>query len=206
MEKIRVKEYLTSPIFFIKNVEIYHIEHGPNAGSIGAKKNPGKEAVEYIKANKQEIIEFIQKTKAEYQQREDERKAATQEFLVGGYEMHSVTVDTRKDLEKQFASIAARYPHDCTAENVKEAYERAIAKKALDAEKAIVDEIENCKKHIAAADKSGRVYATQAEAKAAWEKYNDIHNEGGDGYVPKHYVQSEIDAYKKRLEELTNQV
>lgn len=128
--------------------------------------------------------------------------AATVTFLTSGWEAHQVSVDTRKDLDAQFASIAANYPHDCTAESVKADYEKTVAEAIAKAEAKRAVEIANCERHIAAAEK-GTVYATVTEAKAAWKRYNDTHNEGGEGYVPHFYTQAEVDGYKKRLAALS---
>ena len=58
--------------------------------------------------------------------------------------------------------------------------------------------IESLRRKIERAEKSGRIYATQAEANAARKAYN-AHNEGGDGHVPRFYSQAEVNGWKKRL-------
>lgn len=54
---------------------------------------------------------------------EESTRRATVSFWVLGWESHFVSVDTRKNLDEQFAAIAAHYPHDCTVDSVRKAYE-----------------------------------------------------------------------------------
>lgn len=50
-------------------------------------------------------------------------------------------------------------------------------------------------------EKQGILY-TSEEAKAKAKAYNDINNEGGEGYVPHFYTKDEYDYAKERLAEL----
>ena len=47
-----------------------------------------------------------------------------------------------------------------------------------------------------------RLYSSRSEAVAAAKRYNDINNEGGEGYVPHFWTVQERDSMMKELEEL----
>jgi len=72
-----------------------------------------------------------------------------------------------------------------------------IADENVATEKAKI--IESLKRKIERAEKSGRIYATQAEANDAKKAYNNLHNEDGDGFLPRFYTQSMVNGWKKRL-------
>ncbi len=76
---------------------------------------------------------------------------------------------------------------------------------ALDAERAAAaaakekaEEIESIKASLAQAEKS-TVYPTKDEADKAHKQYNDLWNEGGSGYVPHMWTQTEVDNLSARL-------
>jgi len=203
MTNIKVENGFAGTRFYINGAEISYNEFGPDAGTLSLSKDPGAANVTWIKENKPAIIEFIKETNAAIKAEEAATAAATVEFMTSGFEMHKVFVDTRKNLDEQFAQIAANYPNDCTAESVKADYERAIGVKAEHEAAAESKKIENLESNIETAEKSGRIHATQAEANEARRRYNNIHNEGAEGYVPRFYTQAEVDGWRQMLAELT---
>lgn len=62
--------------------------------------------------------------------------------------------------------------------------------------------IASLQKEIACAEKQRTIYATPEEAKSAAKRYNEIHNEGGEGYVPHFYHKAEVESMKARLAEM----
>lgn len=50
--------------------------------------------------------------------------------------------------------------------------------------------------------KAGNLYSTREEVNAARKRYNDLYNEGGEGYVPVFYTVDDYENAKKVLEEL----
>lgn len=103
---------------------------------IGTRSKVSASDLDYIRANKAEIIEAIKAARAAVEQAEQDRIAATVTFTVVGWESHQVSIDTRKDIDEQCAKIASYYPDDMTAETVKAAYIKHIeAAKATEAAK-----------------------------------------------------------------------
>lgn len=67
--------------------------------------------------------------------------------------------------------------------------------------KKIAAKIETLEKTIS--EKSGQdLVATEADARAAEKRYNDLHNEGGEGYVPEIWSAQRLAAAKDRLADL----
>ena len=203
MTRINVKDSNGMLRFEINGVRIVLETIGQNAGKLCMRENPGADNMEWIKANKEEIIEFIKKTEDDYHNARAEDKAAKIGFYTTGWESHEVYIDTREDIDEQIANIAARYPNDCTVDSVKADYEKTVAQKVENEAAAEGKQIEALKKNIETAEKSGRVYATQKEANEARRKYNNLYNEGGDGFVPRFYTQDEVNDWKNRLTALT---
>jgi len=195
--------YLGNKAVQINGYTVSYNEFGPRAGTISAQNNTDKATWAWVVANKQLIINTIVAAQAEAKAEEASRIAATVEFIVGGYEMHHVSVDTRKDLEEQFATIARRFPNDCTPASVKADYEETIGKKEAAAAAEKAKEIATLQNKIETAEKKGRIRATQAEVTSARRAYNNLHNEGGEGFVLAFYTQAKIDEMKARLAELT---
>jgi len=160
MTRIIVKDYCGNPIFNIDGIEIGVEKIGNNAGNLYLRKKPSAETVEWIKANKAEIVEFIKNTENAFRQEKEDEKAATVEFYTGGWESHKVSVDTRKDLDEQFAQIASRYPNDCTAESVKEDYKKQIGE-------IVETEFKKAEKESAEAENEAKAFS---EAKLTGEK------------------------------------
>ena len=63
------------------------------------------------------------------------------------------------------------------------------------------EDIEHYKRVISGCEKQQKLY-TKEEAIAKAKEWNDIHNEGGEGFVPHFYTIDEYEHAKKRLEEL----
>lgn len=87
----------------------------------------------------------------------------------------------------------------------KEQWERFIELNAVEKEEAEKREREEqiClyRGIITECEKQGTLYTVE-EAKAKTKTYNDINNEGGEGYVPHFYTKAEYDYAKERLAEL----
>jgi hypothetical protein len=143
-----------------------------------------------IRAAKPDILAYFAAEKAEA----TEKEAHTVWFYVTGWEGHKVSIDDRKDLDEQFAKIANYYAHDgITVESVRRNYENHMADIAAKAKK----EIENLEQLIA--ENEGKELMTEAEYKAWRINYNNINNEGGEGYIPDCVTQEELQAAKERL-------
>lgn len=71
--------------------------------------------------------------------------------------------------------------------------------------KEIAEKIESYEEIIKAAEKQADI-PTRKEAKARMKHYNDIHNEGGEGYVPYIISLEEYEQAKQKLAELRSQI
>ena len=98
---------------------------------------PCKADMEYLQANREALIAEVKAADAIRKQEEAARdaewkayEAAAVRFTTFGWESHQVSVDTRKNLDDEFARIASQYPNDCTIESVKKDYEDHLAKTA----------------------------------------------------------------------------
>lgn len=58
---------------------------------------------------------------------------------------------------------------------------------------------------IKACETTSKLYGTSEEAKQAMVNYNNLHNEGGEGYVPHFYTVDEYEWAKRKLAELEAQ-
>lgn len=63
------------------------------------------------------------------------------------------------------------------------------------------ESIEHYKKIVQACESQEKLY-TKEESIAKTKEWNDIHNEGGEGFVPHFYTIDEYEYAKKKLEEL----
>lgn len=100
------------------------------------------------------------------------------------------TADRSKEIDAFFAAVFAA-GRDAEAEQI-----RAEEKAKLDAER-----IETTERFIAKAEAQSDI-PTRAEAKRKMKEYNDIYNEGGEGYIPYVICREDYEAAKKRLAEL----
>lgn len=78
-----------------------------------------------------------------------------------------------------------------------EAQEIRVAENAAE----VAEEIENAEKLIAAAEAQKDI-PDRAEAKRRMKRWNDVHNEGGEGYVPHIICREEYEHAKQKLEKL----
>lgn len=67
--------------------------------------------------------------------------------------------------------------------------------------KKILNELEEYKRILAVYEKQEKLY-TAEEAKEQRKRYNDVHNEGGEGYVPPYYTIEQYNCYKDKVSEL----
>ena len=156
----------------VKGLKIYNMDF--------AKQN-----IEEIKASKPEIMEYLKIEKAK-EEEEEERIAtekATITFLVPGWESHEVSVNTRKDIDAQLKKIANYYKNDMTFESAKASYLKATREKEENEIKKIAREVENAKNTIKKAEKQQEIM-TDTEYQVWAKNYNNINNEGGEGYIP----------------------
>lgn len=79
--------------------------------------------------------------------------------------------------------------------------EEVKASEAAERAKRKASEIARCERVIKAAERQ-RDIPTKAEARARMESYNNVVNEGGEGFVPYIYSIEEYEAAKERLAEL----
>lgn len=74
-------------------------------------------------------------------------------------------------------------------------------KQEVEKQKEIAAEVERCNKIIAACEKQEKLY-TKEEAAKKRKAYINLHNEGGDGFVPYYYTIDEYERAKSVLKEL----
>ncbi len=72
-------------------------------------------------------------------------------------------------------------------------------------QKEVEDEIARCRYIIAEAEKQADIPTVQ-EAHRRMRQYNNLHNEGGYGYVPIIYSEEDYQSAKERLEHLLPQI
>ena len=65
----------------------------------------------------------------------------------------------------------------------------------------LLKQLEWSEETIRMCEKQGKLY-TKEEAKLERKKYNDVFNEGGEGYVPHFYTVDEYEFAKKRTEDI----
>lgn len=92
--------------------------------SQGTKIDPA--GIAYIKDHRVEIIALLKAEKAAREQEERELRAATVTFRAYGWESHEVSVDTREDLDAQFARLADYYANDLTYDSIKADYAKHV--------------------------------------------------------------------------------
>lgn len=73
--------------------------------------------------------------------------------------------------------------------------------RAEEKEAAVTEEIENAEQIVAAAEAQADI-PDRAEARRRMKRWNDIHNEGGEGYVPSIISREEYEQAKQKLEKL----
>ena len=147
-------------------------KNGVSTAIAGRELAENKADHEFISNNVENIKNRIPEREAEIAEKYRADKAAIVKFYIFGWESHEVTVDTREDLDKQFARIAERHPHDCTAESIKRDYENHIAETAKKAAaKKLADEENQIKEKEKAARK-----ALYTEIKV----YTHINPKGGE--------------------------
>jgi len=87
--------------------------------------------------------------------------------------------------------------------------EQEILAKIADAQgapaRAANEELAEIDAQLAGVDRA-KLPATEAEARAVERRYNDLHNEGGEGYVPHVMSQVEHDSLTARAETLQNKL
>ena len=111
---------------------------------------------------------------------------------IWGIDKIGFTEERAKEIEDFFAEVIAA-GKDSEAEQIREQENEA------DKEQRIASAMEVVQKAEAQQD-----IPTAAEAERRMRKYNDINNEGGEGYVPYIYSREEYDAAKRILAELVN--
>lgn len=140
---------------------------------------------------------------------DEEKKKLTKAFkdiMVYGIEHHEIKNLTYEDTEDMWKGGR----HVCFPGGYNDAVVISDSDVAtllrLDAERGRMAKIEslkewaeNCKKEIEYL--SSKNLHTKAEAKAAANKYNEIMNEGGEGYVPHFHTYDELEYYKNELAE-----
>lgn len=105
-------------------------------------------------------------------------------------------------LRKEKSDLLAATIAEATAEEAPEEYKKKVEAKA---EKEKQNEIKKCEKIIEECEKviekSGKLM-TEKEAKEWLKNYNNVINEGGEGYLPRIYTLEEFENAKKKLEDL----
>lgn len=166
-----------------------------NGENIKCYGKPSQSEISEIKENKAEIISFILAEAKE----EDAKEKATITFTVGGWESHEISVDTRFDIDEQLRKAAKYYSNDMTFESAKEAYGKAVAGKV---EKEIAkkeNEIKNAQRIVKEAERYTSPLMTEAEYRVWAKNYNNINNEGGEGYIPKLITVEKLASARKTL-------
>jgi len=150
---------------------------------------PTKEEIEEVIANKPAILaEF----KARWEKDAEDDKH-THKVVIHGWEATTIYVDDREDLNtiinEEFEAHGEYL--GCTREMIAEQITKALNIVIPDAE------LVEAKAIIAKAEKQ-TVIPTWEEEKANRKAYNDVMNEGGDGYVP-HRITVEQVAWAKDI-------
>ena len=89
---------------------------------------PNATDVVFIKANKQEIIAFIQETERKIKQELAEKEASEIKVITSGWESHEIYIDTRKNINTQLKEYAIIYSNDCTLTSLKADFKKAVEK------------------------------------------------------------------------------
>jgi len=150
---------------------------------------PTKEEIEEVVANKPAILaEF----KARWAKDEEDAKH-THKVVIHGWEATTIYVDDREDIRARIDSEFENHGEylGCTREMIAEQITKAL--------NIVIPDVElvEAKAIIAKAEKQ-TVIPTWEEEKANRKAYNDVMNEGGEGYVP-HRVTVEQVAWAKEI-------
>ena len=166
------------------------VQDGATNLSVGGSIAKHPEDIATIRASKSQIINRIE----EIEREKAETEAHTVKFYVTGWEAHKVSIDDRKDLDKQFIEISDHYSNDgITTDSVRKDYEKYLADTTVKIEK----EVESLESFITEND--GKELMTEAEYKVWSKNYNDLHNGGGEGYIPYMATQEDLKSAKDRL-------
>ena len=150
---------------------------------------PTKEEIEEVIANKPAILaEF----KARWEKDAEDAKH-THKVVIHGWEATTIYVDDREDIQTRIDREFENHGEylGCTREMIAEQITKALNIVIPDAE------LVEAKAIIAKAEKQ-TVIPTWEEEKANRKAYNDVMNEGGDGYVP-HRITVEQVAWAKDI-------
>ena len=150
---------------------------------------------------------------------EEEKKGYVKEFRESGFVgvgnriyLESLTWDDARDfLGCKTRNVDGGFP--CSNGQVyiitQEEWDSLVAldekAKSKSKQDEIIERIEDYEKIIKNCEerkKAGNLYSTREEANAARKRYNDLHNEGGEGYIPVFYTVDDYENAKKVLEEL----
>ena len=88
-----------------------------------------------------------------------------------------------------------------SAEEQKKLIELNNQKKSEKQQKEIQEKINFYETAVQNCEKQKKLY-TEEEAKAKRKAYNNLHNEGGEGYIPHFYTIDEYERFKSQLKDL----
>ena len=111
---------------FIKKYELQTVEDNTKIGTFTRAKElkANKSDLDFIHANKAELIKEYLLMKAEEEKERKETEAHVIKFYVTGWGSHQVSIDNRMDLKEQFVKIADYYKNDgITVDSVEKAYQ-----------------------------------------------------------------------------------
>lgn len=161
-----------------------------------------EDAIPTLRENKAEILEMLkaaeEEKKAEKVAR-DAELARMIEVTICGWEATTVYIDPVKALEDQIPGKGTLDYIGISADQalcqIKDSLVRKAEKKA--------QEIKALEEEISALE--GKDLPTAAQAKVLRTNWNNIHNEGGEGFVPDFPSREDLAAMKSRLAYLTKE-
>lgn len=112
---------------------VYRPEGERKVGARIEKKSEMKEAEAYLTAHKQEILAELDEMAEEKRLAEEEEAKHKHKFYCFGWECHTIIIDDREDLERQFNNYGNN--DDLSPEYVKKAYYEQLAKEAAKVQK-----------------------------------------------------------------------
>ncbi len=139
--------------------------------------------LELIKTNKPAILAEFEARKA----KETEDAKHIHEIILAGWEAVTIRVDDRKDINQTINEVFEVHGGftGCSREDISEQIQKALNLDVQDTELIEAEAI------IAKAETQARI-PTWEEEKETRKAYNDVMNEGGDGYVPERVTVEEV--------------
>lgn len=153
-------------------------------------------AMPELREAKSEIIEILKSAEAERKAAEAIKAAKFAKMIkivISGWEAETIYVDPEEALENQIPSQSTLDYIGISAEQALEQIKTALGRN----EEKKAQEIAELETKIAELD--GKELPSAALAKVMKTTWNNVHNEGGEGFVPEYTSREELEAMKNRL-------